>query len=321
MNLYSLNDRILDPIDRESFDLERTMQALIENNVESLFELEFISTEFTVGDFRLDSLCFNNETNSFVIIEYKRGSSYSVIDQGYSYMSTMLNNKADFVLEYIEKTGTNLKKDEVDWSQSRIIFISPSFSSYQKNSINFKDVPFELWEITKFSNNIVSLNQHISTSNESIQKIEGNKNSVIKNVGREVKAFDEKDHTKSCGEKLLKKWEQIREAVLELDGVDLVAKRNYISLMLGGTTVAYFNFKVKKIIIGLQRGNLKVDGSKSKHYFEIDDPKNISSEHSWTWKSGTTGTSYKIPLDEKSDIDYLVFLVRQKHKNVSLKGS
>ena len=111
MDLYNLKNNTLEPVDRESFSLEKDIQVLIENNVETLFNLEFISTEFTIGDFRLDSLCFDNETNSFVIIEYKKGSSYSVIDQGYSYMSVMLNNKSDFVLEYIEKTGKSLKKN------------------------------------------------------------------------------------------------------------------------------------------------------------------------------------------------------------------
>ena len=152
MDLYNLKNNILESVDREPFKLEKDIQVLIENNIDTLFNLEFISTEFSVGDFRLDSLCFDNETNSFVIIEYKKGSSYSVIDQGYSYMSVMLNNKSDFILEYIEKTEKSLKKNDVDWSQSKIIFISPSFNSYQKNSINFKDVPFELWEVKKFSN-------------------------------------------------------------------------------------------------------------------------------------------------------------------------
>jgi len=63
------------------------------------------------------------------VIEYKRGSSYSVIDQGNSYMSVMLNNESDFISEYIEKTGRPLKKSEVDFSQSRIIFIFQSFNS------------------------------------------------------------------------------------------------------------------------------------------------------------------------------------------------
>ena len=39
----------------------------------------------------------------------------------------------------------------------KVIFISPSFNSYQKNSVNFQDVPFELWEITRYENNNISL--------------------------------------------------------------------------------------------------------------------------------------------------------------------
>ena len=211
MDLYKIKKDTLEPIDRESFKLEKDIQSIVEKNIETLFNLEFISTEFSVGDFRLDSLCFDNETNSFVVIEYKKGSSYSVIDQGYSYMSVMLNNKSDFILEYIEKTGKSLKKSEVDFSQSRIIFISPSFNSYQKNSVNFKDVPFELWEIKKFSNNTISLNQHLSSSKESIQKIEGNKNSVIKNVGKEVKTYEETDHTSKTNKLVVDNWNRLKE--------------------------------------------------------------------------------------------------------------
>ena len=211
MDLYNLKKNKLEEVQRVSFKLEKDIQNLVEENVETLFNLEFISSEFLVGSFRLDSLCFDNETNSFVVIEYKKGSSYSVIDQGYSYMSVMLNNKSDFILEYIEKTGKSLKKSEVDFSQSRIIFISPSFNSYQKNSVNFKDVPFELWEIKKFSNNTISLNQHLSSSKESIQKIEGNKNSVIKNVGKEVKVYDESDLLKKSNEKTLDLWEELQK--------------------------------------------------------------------------------------------------------------
>ena len=61
-------------------------------------------------------LCWDEENNSFVIIEYKNSKSSSVIDQGYSYLSTMLNNKSDFILEYIESMDKSLKKENVDWS-------------------------------------------------------------------------------------------------------------------------------------------------------------------------------------------------------------
>ena len=45
-------------------------------------------------------------------------------------------------------------------------------------------------------------------------------------------------------------------------------------------------------------------------------PKGISSEGSWEWKSGTKGTLYRIYFDEKSDIDYMMFLIKQKYNNL-----
>ena len=43
-----------------------------------------------------------------------------------AYLNLMLTNKADFILEYNESSHSshNLKREEVDWSQSRMIFIS-----------------------------------------------------------------------------------------------------------------------------------------------------------------------------------------------------
>jgi hypothetical protein len=316
MDLYNIKKNKLEEVQRIPFELEKDIQSLIEENVENLFNLEFVSTEFSVGDFRLDSLCYDNETNSFVVIEYKRGSSYSVIDQGYSYMSVMLNNKSDFILEYIEKTGKSLKKSEVDFSQSRILFISQSFNSYQKNSVNFKDVPFELWEIKKYSNGTVSLNQHLSSSKESIQNIEGGKNSVIKDVGKEVKSYEESDHTSKSNKSLVQNWERLKEKFIEMEGVEVVPKKNYITLMCGGKTVTYFGFRKDKILIEMGRGNLLTDGSRSKNFFDMDDPKKLSTEYSWTWKSGTKGNTYKIEFRKDTNIEYLIYLIKQKYKNI-----
>ena len=68
VDLYKLKKNKLEKVQRLSFDLEKDIQSLIEENVETLFNLEFVSSEFTVGEFRLDSLCYDNETNSFVVI-------------------------------------------------------------------------------------------------------------------------------------------------------------------------------------------------------------------------------------------------------------
>ena len=171
MDLYKLSNDVLGAVDHEAFALEKDIQVLVEKNLETLFGLQFVTTEFSIGEFRIDTVCFDEVANSFVIIEYKKGSSYSVIDQGYSYLSVMLNNKADFILEYNEKKVQTLKRDAIDWSSSRVIFISPAFNSYQKNSVNFQDVPFELWEIRKFAGGLVALEKHQSSSTESINSI------------------------------------------------------------------------------------------------------------------------------------------------------
>ena len=107
----------------------------------------------------------------------------------------MLNNKAEFILEYNERNKESLKRTDVDWSSSKVVFIAPSFNAYQKNSINFRDVPFELWEIKQFEKDLIAFEQYIASSFESIQKVskEG-KSSVISKVSSEIQSMTEEDH-------------------------------------------------------------------------------------------------------------------------------
>ena len=128
MNLYSLKTAQLHEINPKPFKLGRDIQPQVEKNISVLFGLEFICTGFSIGGLRIDTLAYDLERKAFVIIEYKKGHSYSVVDQGYSYLSLLLNNKADFVLEYFERSGNPLRKQEVDWSQSRGIFASLKLS-------------------------------------------------------------------------------------------------------------------------------------------------------------------------------------------------
>ena len=138
MKLFRLNKKNLDEVKQIPFKLEKDIQSLVEVNVESVFNLKFIQSELSVDKYRIDTLCFDLENNSFVIVEYKKGSSYSVVDQGMTYLQLMLNNKADFLLRLSQHKGKVLEMKDVDWSQSRIIFVSQSYNSYQKDSVNFK---------------------------------------------------------------------------------------------------------------------------------------------------------------------------------------
>ena len=92
MPLYKIEEK-LSHIKETSFKFEREIQKLTEDNLSTVLKLEYIRSEFPLNNFRIDTLAFDKEANAFVIIEYKRDKTFSVIDQGYAYLSLMLNNK------------------------------------------------------------------------------------------------------------------------------------------------------------------------------------------------------------------------------------
>ena len=108
MSLYNINNSKLEPIRKVEFTYERDLQKLTEENLDELFGLKFVASEFQLDKLRIDTLAFNEETQSFVIIEYKKIRNFSVIDQGFSYLSLLLNKKADFVLKFNKEFNKRL---------------------------------------------------------------------------------------------------------------------------------------------------------------------------------------------------------------------
>ena len=299
MELYKLNKTKLEEIKHIPFKLEKDIQSLVEENLQTLFGLAFIKTEFQLNNLRIDTLGFDEQSKSFVIVEYKKGRSYSVIDQGYSYLSLLLNNKADFILEYLERTNKSIKKDDVDWSQSRVIFISPLFTTYQKQSIDFKDLPFELWEIKKYSNDTIVLNQHKSTSQESVKTI-SSRDDRAEQVSKEIVVYTEDDHLSKGTNDTKELYKDLRDRILELGDLELVPVKFYIG------------FKLQKRVITdleIQRKQLKVRINLKKG--QLDDPKGIFRDVSdlGHWGIG----DYETAILPDADIDYLMSLIKQSY--------
>lgn len=317
MDLYRIEGGGLESVQSDQFKLEREIQTLVESNMESLFNIKLITSEFSVGDFRLDSLCFDEESNSFVIVEYKRGSSYSVIDQGYSYLSVMLNNKAEFILEYNEKVNTPLKRSEVDWSSSRVIFVSPAFNTYQRNSVNFKDVPFELWEIKRFDGGLVMLEEIMSSSDQSVESVTGpDRVGVISDVSKTIKSYREGDHVKKGNENVSNIWFEIRSSFEDLPSVHMFATKYYVGMKKSSKVFAYVEFKKTHLVIDFVRGNHKKDGARSKNFFDLDDPKGMAVDKTRSYKDEVIISSYRVKIDKIADIRYVVGLINQKYESL-----
>jgi len=316
MELFKKSNNKLVSIPKKSFNIEKEIQTLVESNLKTIFNFEFVTSEFSVGEFRIDTVGFNEENKSFVIIEYKNGSSYSVIDQGYSYLSVMLERKSDFILEYKEKTKKELRKEEIDWTQSRVLFISPSFNTYQRNSVNFKDVPFELWEVQLFSDGIIGLEQYKSSSKESIEKF-SSKNSSISKVTKQVMVLDETYHTSKCNELCLKLWEHLKNIFFEFSDTDINVRKNYISITKNKTAVCFVHFRKTSLLIVILLGFQKPNESKSSCILSLDDPTKIGKEKVVTTdKKGIKTWECHINVSSMKDLEYGILLVKQKYNQI-----
>ncbi len=299
MPIFKIEKDKLKQIREVPFKNEKEIQRMTEQNLEEIFGLEFVKTEVAKGDLRMDTLAFDNETKSFVVIEYKKDRSFSVIDQGYAYLSLLLNNKADFILEYNECKGKSLRRGDVDWSQSRVIFISPQFTKYQRKAIDFKDLPIELWEVKKYENNTVLFNQLKSLeTSESITKI-SSKNSVIRKVNKEIKVYTEERHLQKMPEEIVAIYEELKERILNLgENIEIRPTKNYIGFSPGKRIlfVWFYFLKSKKYI----RARLWIKRD------ELDDYKNVSKSYK--------GWGTEIIITPDSDIDYIMTLIKQAYK-------
>ena len=158
MKIFSIVNSNFIEISENQFKLEKEIQDLFEANLNQIMGLSLVKSEFAIKNKRIDTLAFDEQANAFIIIEYKRDKNVSVVDQGFTYLSLMLENKADFIVEYNEQLKKSLKRDDVDWSQTRVAFVSPSFTDNQIQATNFKDIAIELWEIKRYENNTFIVN-------------------------------------------------------------------------------------------------------------------------------------------------------------------
>ncbi len=290
----------LEYIKEKPFKLEKDIQKLTEENLKIIFGLEFVKSEFSLNNFRIDTLAFDKEANAFVIIEYKKDKNFSVIDQGYAYLSLMLNNKADFILEFNENFDKTLKRNDVDWSQSRVLFISPVFTNYQKEAINFKDLPIELWEVKRYANNTILYEQiKKSIAQESIKTISRvNKN--IDKISREIKVYTEQEHLENSTTEIRELYEKLKTAIQNLDELEIKPQKLYIAFVSGRNVVDILpQRKALKLWINLSKG-------------ELDDPKGLARDVSNTghWGNG----DYEIQMKTDEDLEYILSLIKQSIK-------
>lgn len=172
---------------KRAFDYEKMIQTLVERNIEIIFpELEFIYTEFSLDGLRIDSVAFNKESNSFVIIEYKNIKHGGVLDQGMAYLDLLEDKKEAFLLLYNNEKSKSLKMNDVEWEESKVIIIAPEFTLHQLRSANRTKDPIDLYKISRFEDDIIIL--------EKIQKSRIDSSKTKTNRPQRLDEYSEDDY-------------------------------------------------------------------------------------------------------------------------------
>ena len=303
MPIFKQSGDRLAPVKEAKIDLEKHIQSLTEGNLDEIFVLSFVSSEFPLNNLRIDTLAFDEETKSFVIIEYKKDRNFTVIDQGYAYLALLLNNKADFVLEYNEKCKKNLGKDDIDWSQSRVIFLASSFTKYQQEAIGFQGLPIELWEVKKYDNDLVYFNQiEASSKSENIKTITKNKD--IERVSKEIKEYSVGDHVKPNWPKAKELFDSLSERILEIDPrIEIKPQKYYIGFGIGTLRVVTVQVRSTKLLLELLRVKPQ----------DLNDPEKRTEYAKNSFKYYHKHITNFL-IENEEDIDYGISLVKQVYK-------
>lgn len=298
MPIYINNLNSLTEIHENKFKLESEIQILFEQNLTEIMQLTLVRREFSIKSKRIDTLAYDEQANAFIIIEYKRDKNISVIDQGFTYLSLMLENKADFIVEYNEQLKRNLKRDEIDWSQTRVAFVAPFFTDNQIQATNFKDLAIELWEVRRYDNDIILINQiKKSRSAESIKPL-ALQNRELKRVTDEIVVYTEDEHIAKASEEVADLYGKFRDAILNLsDSIEVKPQKRYLA------------FKMHKNIaaVKIQRNTLNIILNAA--WGTIDDSKGLARDVTDIGHHGNG--DYQIQVDNDNDLEYIMSLIKQ----------
>lgn len=136
LKLFRVADGIATELHSTTVALERSLQHLIERNMEEMFATRFLASEFSTGSRhggRIDSLGID-ENNSPVIFEYKRATNENVINQGLFYLNWLVDHKAEFTLLVMKELGP-VVADAIDWRVPRLVCVASGYTRYDEHAV------------------------------------------------------------------------------------------------------------------------------------------------------------------------------------------
>jgi predicted transport protein len=176
------------------------------------------------------------------------------------------------------------------------------FSNYQQEAVNFKDLPFELWEVKRFDNDTLYFNPIKAPKNaQSIQTVQIT-NAVVQGIHKEIKVYSEEDQLAAVNDEIKELYAQIRSYTLGLDDIiDIKPKKLEIGFRYNQKIFLDIHLQKRaiKLWLNLRQG-------------ELDDPKKLTKNVKETghWGNG----DYELHFSNDENIEYIFSLIKQAYK-------
>jgi len=167
LKLFRIDDGIATELTSSSVKLERSLQLVVERNMDTLFGVRFLSSEYSTGvrhGGRIDSLGLD-ENSSPVIFEYKRATNENVINQGLFYLDWLLDHRAEFEMLVQKRLGSEVGS-AIDWRNPRLICVANGFTRYDEYAVQQINRSIELVRYRDFSGELLALELMTSTKAE-----------------------------------------------------------------------------------------------------------------------------------------------------------
>jgi len=187
IKLFHLNKNGVSELEGKSVALEKSLQFLIEKNLETILGVTFLASEYNTGKKhggRIDTLGID-ENHCPVIIEYKRSINENVINQGLFYLDWLLDHKAEFKL-MVMKSQREKVADAIEWSTPRLVCVAGDFTKYDEHAVQQIDRNIELIRYRRFGNDflIFELVNATTAQGAEHEKVPGKYKTVSENLNQ-----------------------------------------------------------------------------------------------------------------------------------------
>lgn len=136
IKLFRLSTDGVAELHGQSLALEKSLQTLMERNLDALLGVRFLASEYSTGSKhkgRIDTLGID-ENGCPAIIEYKRATNENVINQGLFYLDWLMDHQAEFKLLVLERYGRNAA-NAIEWGSPRLLCIAGDFTRYDEHAV------------------------------------------------------------------------------------------------------------------------------------------------------------------------------------------